>query len=274
MYTDILVASDLSARSERALRRAMALAAQHGARLTLLHVVDEDLPAAMAQRMQEEAEADLARLCASISTQEVAIRVEIADPAEAIARIAGEGRADLLVMGVHRPRPVLDLFSGTTMERIVRAVTLPVLLVRDPNDHDYDAILAGIDLSPSCGAALRAAAALVPAVTIRTFHAFHIPYRGMIAPTGSAEALRPFLKEAQRALDEWWETADLPATCEKPVPEAIGRTTLLMRRMEEHDPDLLVIGAHGRPSFAPTLLGGFTEEILRAPPCDVLIVRR
>ena len=40
----ILVATDLSARSAQALRRAMRLATDSGAQLTVAHVIDDDLP--------------------------------------------------------------------------------------------------------------------------------------------------------------------------------------------------------------------------------------
>ena len=40
----ILVATDFSARSDRAIRRAGLLAREQGARLMLLHVVDDDRP--------------------------------------------------------------------------------------------------------------------------------------------------------------------------------------------------------------------------------------
>ena len=53
MPDNILVATDLSIRSERALRRAAKLAEQHDARLTVLCIVDEDLPQRVATRMRD-----------------------------------------------------------------------------------------------------------------------------------------------------------------------------------------------------------------------------
>ncbi|MEO1688792.1 MAG: universal stress protein, partial [Pseudomonadota bacterium] len=53
----ILVASDLSARSDRALARAAALAQAHGAALHVAHVTDDELPAALAHPQTESARA-------------------------------------------------------------------------------------------------------------------------------------------------------------------------------------------------------------------------
>ena len=44
MFKHILMASDLSPRSERALRRAFLLAEEFDAKLTVLSIVDSDLP--------------------------------------------------------------------------------------------------------------------------------------------------------------------------------------------------------------------------------------
>jgi nucleotide-binding universal stress UspA family protein len=40
----VLIASDLSERSRRTLKRALALAQQFGSQLSILHVVDDDKP--------------------------------------------------------------------------------------------------------------------------------------------------------------------------------------------------------------------------------------
>ena len=53
----ILVATDLSARSDRAVERAFLLAGQAGASLTILHVVDADLPSRIADRQADDARA-------------------------------------------------------------------------------------------------------------------------------------------------------------------------------------------------------------------------
>ena len=48
-----LMATDLSARSERALERAVSLARNHCAKLTVVHVVDEALPASLAETLEK-----------------------------------------------------------------------------------------------------------------------------------------------------------------------------------------------------------------------------
>ncbi|WP_010139521.1 universal stress protein [Oceanicola sp. S124] len=275
MPKSILVASDLSVRSERALRRAFMLARVQDAALTVLSIVDQDLPERIAARTRETAMEELELLCQAIDADlEVTLLVEIADPLQGILAVVKRIGADLLVLGTHRERPVWDLFYGTTMERIVRASSLPVLLVHDAPLAPYGKVLCGIDMSPACAAALTAAAAIAPAAQFRTFHAVHIPYRGLIARSGHPEALEPFLTETRSALRDWWDKTDLPEGCACPDPVAAGRTELMTRLLDQEKPDLVAMGAHGRSPLSPTLLGGFTEQTLREPPTDILVTRR
>ena len=55
----ILIGTDLSTRSKPALTRAIQLASQHGARLTVIHVVHEDVPAKFVNDILDERRAAL-----------------------------------------------------------------------------------------------------------------------------------------------------------------------------------------------------------------------
>jgi nucleotide-binding universal stress UspA family protein len=199
--------------------------------------------------------------------------VTVGEPVPAITEAAEALDADLVVMGIHRPRPFWDMFSGTTMERVVRTTRRTVLVVKDPADHPYKAVLCGIDLSPSCVAAATAAAELAPGAAFSTFHAVHVPYRGLIAPGPDDRALTPFIDAAKAELDGWWPASGMPEEYPRPEPVAASVTQAFEAMKRRADPDLLAIGAHGRPVLAPTLLGSFTEQVLREPPCDVILKR-
>lgn len=194
----ILVASDLSARSERALRRAFLIAEEKDAELAVLSVVDEDLPAAAQAKLREAAEEELGRLCRSISPRPHRMTVVTGEPVSAILDEAGRMEAELIVLGRHRVRPVWDMFAGSTMERVARRCRCAALLVTDPADHAYRTVLCGIDLSPASAAAARTAAALAPEAVIQGFHAVHVPYRGLVAPGPDARTLEPHQAASSR----------------------------------------------------------------------------
>ncbi len=184
-----------------------------------------------------------------------------------------ETKPDLVVLGVHRTRPVWDMFSGTTVERIVRATELPVLLVAGPVEGEYGKVLCGIDLSKSCAAAARWAAKLAPDAEFSTFHALHVPFKSWVAPSDSAAALAPFVAEARERVDAWWQQEVLPSQLPKPELQAEAIPTAFLEARTKIRPDLVAVGAHARAAFVPTLLGSFTEDLIRTSPSDVLILR-
>lgn len=269
---NLIVATDLSERGDRALQRAFLLAGGLGASLTVVTVVDDSLPDAVAGAMAEAARAELSRLVAALP-QAVAVPHEIrllrGDPALAIAALAAEERADLLVLGIHRDRAVADLFRETTVERIVRQVACPVLVVRRPAVAPYAVVLAATDFSPAAAAALRKAAAVAPDARFVAVHALQVPYRGLMP----ADAVGPWLGEAEAAEAAWRRTQSLPPALGEVacVEGAIG--TVLGDAVRRENADLIALGAHARSGLHTALLGSFAARMIRDAACDLLIAR-
>lgn len=145
MYRRILVPVDGSATGARGLREAIALARDQGAKLRLVHVVDEatilggaeagvDLePLVEALVKVGRAVIERARRAAAkLGVEaETAIYESVAGPAaQSILREATKWRADLIVMGTHGRRGIRRLVLGSDAEQVVRLAKVPVLLVR------------------------------------------------------------------------------------------------------------------------------------------------
>lgn len=97
----VLLASDLSARSERACSRAALLARKHKARLTALHIVDDELPATVAKRQELDAQDALRRTLAALPPAaefDLNIDVRPGQYEEAIIDRAEQLDADLVVI--------------------------------------------------------------------------------------------------------------------------------------------------------------------------------
>lgn len=274
----ILVASDLSYRSDRALTRAFLIAAETGARLTVLSVIDEDMHAEIRDKAIRHARARLDSISAAQPKADEVIHVQhvmAGDPLRDIVRAADEAGAELIVLGRHRDRPVLDLFMPTTMEKLARLASVPVLLVHDAPEHGYRRILAPVDFSPASVAALRSAMSAAPHAALHAFHAYSAPFKGFLGGDAPEEGgSHRFRDEACAALGTWRAASRLPERMGEVeiVEGAVGET--LGARLAKEKPDLLAIGAHGRAAFSPSLLGRFTEDLIRDAPCDLLVARR
>jgi universal stress protein E len=139
-YMQILAATDFSTRSNRAIRQAGLLAQPLGARLLILHVVDDDQPDDLVRTEKREAERVLAEQVTSmpeLQGVQVERRVVTGDPFDGILRVAADAQADLIVMGSHRKQLLLDIFVGTTIERVIRKGSFPVLMVNNAAQRKY-----------------------------------------------------------------------------------------------------------------------------------------
>jgi nucleotide-binding universal stress UspA family protein len=278
----ILAATDFSTRSNRALRQAGLLAQSSNVNLNILHVVDDDQPAELVHIEKREAERLLSEQVGAMpelrDTQAIPI-VVVADPFDGILRVANEIQPTLIVMGSHRKQLLRDIFIGTTVERVIRKGSYPVLMVNHEAQRRYERVVAPIDMSEASANALRAAlhAGVIGPNGATLLHAFDAPDKGkmFVGDSDQASIDRYVASERQRAMDEL--AAFLVAKDLKNIPwsfhleedapmEAISRAVSVLR------PDLIVMGTHGRSALVKALMGSVTEEALRSLNVDILAV--
>lgn len=277
----LLVASDLSARSDRAVERAVALAYEHQAKLDVLHIVDEDLPAMMAQRVEDAAEQLMREHLAAIVAAgqiDVTVAVRVGRGYEAILNEADASDAELVVLGAHREDAFKDRFRGTTVERVTRFGDRPVLLVRDRARAQYRRVLAGVDFSVCSRRAVEFANRLVLAGEFHLVHAYQVPFKGFLYGADThGQVSRQHEEQLKRTVMEEFAAFQRIAGSTDSRADLILREgdpqRVLRTEIDRLAPDLLVVGTHGRTGVARALLGSVAEALLREPPCDVLAVK-
>ncbi len=148
----ILVPTDFSELSKRAVDYALSLVQQYGAEMTLLTVVDD--------RVFQDGLVDVAYLeqqvmearNESFSKRLEALRAETANSAPAKAKITSEmifgvafseivqyakdNQTDLIVMGTHGTSGITHMLLGSTTEKVVRKAPCPVMIVRDKKKEE------------------------------------------------------------------------------------------------------------------------------------------
>lgn len=279
----ILAATDFSTRSNRALRQAGLLAqSRRDVELHVVHVVDDDQPDELIRLEKQEGERILGEQIASmpeLQGTKTRAMVVTGDPFDGILRIASELDADLIVMGSHRKQLLLDIFVGTTIERVVRNGRYPVLMVNHEAQRRYVNVLAAVDMSDPSANALRVALSigLIGAAGATLVHAFPAQAKGELYIAGADQAnIDAYVeRERLRAMDEllrflsenhmhdgrWYYRVEEGAPM-----DVISRAVSKMR------PDLLVMGTYGRSMIGQILLGGVTQQALRTLDVDVLVV--
>lgn len=261
---NILVGTDLSERSRPALERALQLAGRHGGRVTVLHVAHQAIPAhAVEALLDERREAVKAELAATTAAAkcEVAPIAAWGDPIAEMLRHVDKTGCDLVLLGM-RSKRLRDSFVGTTAERIVRNIKIPALIVTTDGRDAYRTVLAAVDGGVCARNALRYVHALAPEADLNVLHA----YRDT-SPDMRATALALAQAEIQTALGDAAKANALV----RPVTRDGDLIAAIADECKSRSSQLLAIGVHGRPTIARALWGSRSIELLRAPPCDVLI---
>ncbi|HEX5474084.1 MAG TPA: universal stress protein [Vicinamibacterales bacterium] len=142
----VLVATDFSEPSDKALAYGRALASRFGAALHVLHVVQNvyistlgaeacvALAPDLQQQLEDGARERLTRLLDADRSgpPTTAVVLTSTSPALAILDYARGHDIDIIVMGTHGRGPLGRLLLGSVAERVVRLAPCPVLTVRHP----------------------------------------------------------------------------------------------------------------------------------------------
>lgn len=146
----IVAPTDFSEWSRQAVAYAYALAQKCGARLLLLHVVEELPPyigflppagaATVLKNLECQARRDLAQLLPKAEDVKVEITCQAVTgtPSFKIIEIAQEENADMIVMATHGRTGFRHFILGSVAERVVRTAPCSVLTIRPKASIDED----------------------------------------------------------------------------------------------------------------------------------------
>ncbi|MBU1208782.1 MAG: universal stress protein [Proteobacteria bacterium] len=155
----ILYATDLSENSAYAFRYAVSSAQQHGAKIHILHVLEEiktsllwayfemDKLQEIREKGKEEIKDRIQKRLEIFCQRELmddpkcldllaSTEVTEGDPAAEILRKANELEADLVVMGTHGKGLLAHAFLGSVAEKILHRTKIPVLTIPIPKETD------------------------------------------------------------------------------------------------------------------------------------------
>jgi nucleotide-binding universal stress UspA family protein len=272
----ILCATDLSMRSVRAVRAAAVLANRLGAQLTLLHVMP------MRDTGGDEARAH-ERLRDQLSTSAFplesvpALAVRVGDTAKAIAEVARETRAELIVMGAQRKRAFASLI-GTTAERVTATAQCPVLMVRSKGTLRYGNVVVAANLNPAFEELLRFADdwSFLDLAPVSIVHGFQSPYQGPQYAEGydlaaAREHIARWKKSVRAHLISKVGAAGLDASRFEVRVEENRPLRVVRRALRYGAPSLLILGTSGHTFMSRLFRGSLANDALLSLDCDVLI---
>lgn len=286
----ILLATDLSARCDRALDRAISLARHWQARLVVVnvlppleqHEISEDLfgqadwgpslsPRQYAERRLQR---DLGRLAEGL---QVSLRLEQGPVGRCVQEVAQQEGCSLIISGLARDAIFEQPRLGSTVIWLARHSNVPLLLVRNRAHSAYRSMVLANDHSLPCQHALQTALALFgEPLQLSLVHALELPRAGLLT-TPHTELEAQARETANQLGQQFLAQAGLDDALRQ-------RTTLVSddgeparvvnRYVRDHDSDLMVVGTHGRSTLSSLLLGSDAQRLLGNSQTDTLLVRR
>lgn len=282
---NILLATDLSARCDRALDRAASLASIPGGRLVVLHVLERRddvceielerrLPSwrrapDRARLVEEQLRHDMVQACENLT-----VIVEQGKPSEVILRVAEENHCDLIVTGIARDETLGRFGLGTTVNRLVRRSNVPIIVVKQRVGNAYRHIAIATDFSDASLHAARIAARFFPDQAVSVFHAYEAPMARVV--TDRVHFQESYQEAIISECAKFLHDSGLPDTRAQGVKLLVeqGHPARLLREyVRDEGIELVVLGSHGRSAIYDVLLGSTATEILSSLPCDALVVR-
>ena len=285
MYKTLMVGFDESQSSKAALAEAAGWVRKHGGELILVHAVYFDseefgiAPTQLDKRLQMGEKVCL-QTKESVSS-EYGIQVKSllceGDPPEVLLSMAGEKKADLIVLGTYGRRGINRLLMGSVTSQVIVNSPVDVLVVRkqcNGCDGKYKSILVPFDGSVHSKKALDKACDLSKADGAEITVLYVIPrYEEMVGFLRTDSIKKSMYQEAQKITDAAKEAASAKGVSVKTEIEEGQSAGKIVETASRLGNDLIVMGSYGWRGVNKAIMGSTTERVLISAPSPVLAVR-
>lgn len=298
---NILIPTDFSACADHALSHALQVADRFGARLHILHVVNELDPdwygitdaqeraVKLRDQIKREARDRLEELVPSKDGYDVEATISLQlsfDVADSIHEYVNERAVDLVVMGTHGRKGLDRLMLGNVANKLVRHAPCPVMTVREEvpwisedEELTYDDILAPIDFSDHSREALRVSKIFADRYQARLHLMFVAEKRTVptfsdtgLPGIGVVEMDPEIVKNAEEGLQQLNEKIGGPEVQSAYHVREGDVSRDVIDFAETHGVSLIVMATRGLTGMSRFLLGSNTERVVRVAPCPVLTI--
>ncbi len=289
---NILVGVDFSDITETVVKTANFIAKLFDAKVQLIHVIEPPSPLLYEEGfeplltidgvelvvevesvLKEKAEEEIKKLMNLFDSDiPVDFRIEIGNIAETILEVSEEEKVDLILIGSHQKGLLELLLIGSVTEKIVNKSRTSVLVVKGNVLEEIKKLLVGYDFLPNSIEALEVAKDIAKR-TKAEIDIVHIDADEWFAHL--AHVHEEVYNKKIRLLEEIKEKIE--KELEVPVKVEIQKGNpdeLLIEKIKEYDPDLVVVGKRKGKKIKKFFLGRTAMKVVRNSPKPVLIVRK
>jgi universal stress protein E len=300
-FKNILLVAGGEGWEKAALKRAVALAKNNHARLTVVDVIEE-LPRNLRVLITTMHLADLQKLAVAERLEELKQRIEpvlakgfkieakvlVGSPFLEIIREVLRNKHDLVMKTARGKGGLREMLFGSTATQLMRKCPCPVWVIKPAHQKKFDRIMAAVDTDPTDKTKTSLNATIMELATslarregseLHVVHAWRLVGEGLLSGPGTmshSEVDR--LARQTRAEHAGWLTK-LVEEYAPGIP--YERIHLLKGFAEKLIPllakkkkiELLVMGTVCRTGIAGFTIGNTAESVLRQVDCSVLAVK-
>ena len=267
----ILFATDLTARCDRPMDRALMLAQESNVPLIILHVANPkniENPILVPRNISQQLHDDVPD-----SNVEITPIVSVGEIAKEIINTAQDHKCQFVVMGVAHFDGIEEVITGTPVDKVVCDGTVPALIVKQRPKMPYRRLVVATDFSRCSHDAMIHANALFPSLPIHLVHVYHVAYEGILRSSANSKYLD---QEARDLMSRFVAESDIAKG-----PLSNLTTSIIVGELEDvfQTPgtvgknDLVVVGTHGHSGFIRSSMGFNTRRLMKSATQDILISR-
>jgi nucleotide-binding universal stress UspA family protein len=284
-FSRIMVATDFSPASDRALEFAVSIARRFNSKIYLTHVVAVDgypmvapeIAVASIEKLRSEAEAGIAKILESGSLYGITRETIIAEGTlwASLEGLVESNKIDLLVLGTHGVGGIKKLLIGSGAEQVFRHARIPVLTVgpRVTGEPLYEAEFKHILFATEFG----------PGVDRESAYAFALAeeHRARITLLNVVPYVEDYSEEAVTQKRDWVtrqleELVPVKAhlTCKPELLMVMGEPVdEILRWAAKTKADLIVMGAKPHKGLVGHAINTKAYRVVTNAKCPVLTIR-
>lgn len=193
---------------------------------------------------------------------------------ELIRQVLKQGH-DLVIAGTHHRATAASVLFGSTGMKLLRKCPCPVWITRPQERQKIRSVLVANDLSPISDLALELGVSIADLQEAQ-LHVLHVLELGLGRREWDAYKIRERARaEATERLDDQLARVGAAGLTKPPHIDIVvdAADTAIIRRIEQFEIDLLVMGTVARGGIAGVLMGNTAERLLPRISCSVLAVK-
>jgi universal stress protein E len=281
LLKNILLATDFSKSSEYVLENAIDIAKIFHSEITLIYVLPKEIENQKAKELLKEfALKQLEVINRKIVNEGIQTSEPVlsnGDFSDKIINTAKSIIANIIMIGGGEKLENNVLHLGSNAEKIIRKSSVPVYVVKNRNQFNIKSILCPVDFSKESKRALKNAITIAHRfkAKLEILTVFEVSQLDLIKDKINLGQEVEFIRcEHQREFEAFLEQFSLEGLEVTKVVKQGKPDKEILKAIEEHNFDLLMIGTTGKSGISKVLMGSVTEKVIRKVPTSFITLKK